>query len=92
MAISDNKNVVKNTVVIDGSFVHIFNYPGVFCDGPKVTVYMKLATIAASRLRLEKYTFRILNTSANDPVTSSVVGSMRHLVMVCGRILRESGR
>jgi hypothetical protein len=39
----------------------------------------------------EIYIFRIRNTSADDPVTSSVVGSLRHLVMVGGRILRESG-
>jgi len=79
------------TVVIDSSFDHLFTYPGIFCDGPKETVYMKLVTIAASRLRFEIYNFRIRNTSASDPITSSVFGSMRHLVMVCGRILRERG-
>jgi hypothetical protein len=52
---------------------------------------MKLVTIVASRLRSEMYIFRIRITSANDPVTSFVVGIMRHLVMVGGRILRESG-
>jgi len=51
---------------------------------------MKLVTIAASRLRFEIYNFRIRNTSASDPITSSVVGSMHHLVMVCGRILKEA--
>jgi hypothetical protein len=52
---------------------------------------MKLVTFVASMLRSEIYIFRIRNTSANDLVTSFVVGSMRHLVMVGGRILRESG-
>jgi hypothetical protein len=80
----------KNTEVIKGSFVSLFNFPGIFCDGPKETVYMKLVTIVASRLRFEIYIFRIRNTSANDPITSSVFGSMRHLVTVCGRILWES--
>jgi hypothetical protein len=75
----------KNTVVIDGSFFRLFNYPGIFRDGLKETVYMKLITIAVSRLGFEIYIFRIRNTSANDPITSSVVGSMRHLVMVCCR-------
>ena len=50
--------------------VHLFNYLGIFCDGPKETVYMKLVTIVASKLRLEIYTFRIRNTSANDTITT----------------------
>ena len=77
--------------MIDGSFVHLFTYPGIFCDGPKETFYVKLVTIAASRLRFEIYIFRIRNTSASNPITNSVVGSMRHLVMGCDRILRERG-
>jgi hypothetical protein len=50
----------KNTAVFDGSFVHLFNYPGIFCDGPKETVYMKLVTIVASRLRSELYIIIIM--------------------------------
>jgi len=57
VAISEKKNVVKNTIMIDGSFVHLFNYPSIFCDGPKETVYMKVVTIDASRLRFEIYIF-----------------------------------
>jgi hypothetical protein len=39
--ILNDRNIVKNRVVIDGAFVHLFNYPGIFSDGME-TVSTKL--------------------------------------------------